>query len=211
MRGMDADRVSLIVAIVGLLVAIGSMLFSAYHQYWKRADLSIAIGDRVRSFKSSDKGRLGLSLPITFFNDGAQVGAIVRMVGKLTRPGGHQELRIRWDRFEQAQELLEAGRFVTRFGFGGFTDSVLVPSRGAIPFRIQFLSDEPFSFIPGDYGLFLEGYSQSADEPVVTACLAFTMTEEATRQWENTLAQDGTGVSKGAIEIKWVPCPAQSA
>ncbi len=203
---MRSGSASLIVAIVGLLVAIGSVLFSAYHQYWKKASLSIGLGERVRSFKSSDNGRLALSLPLTFFNNGAQVGAVVRMTGTLTRPGGSQEVELRWDRFEHAQEVIEGGRFITRFGFGGYTDSVLVQARGAVPLRIQFLSDRSFSFIAGDYRLVLTGYGQSVHNPALTLCIAFTMTPEMVERWQQTLGPEGVGISRGAIEVVWRPC-----
>ncbi len=110
---------SAIISIIGLCLTVGAILFSAYNQYWKKADLRLAIGDHIKSFRGSNDGHLVLSLPITVFNRGAQMGAVVRMRGVITRPQGSQEAQLHWECFEVAEEYLDGGKYRTRYRFGG--------------------------------------------------------------------------------------------
>jgi hypothetical protein len=196
---------SLIVSIIGLCVTVGAILISAYNQYWKKADLRLAVGENVRSFKGSDNGHLVLSMPITVFNHGAQTGAVARMIGTLTRPHGSEETQIHWDRFEVAEEHLEDGKFRTRFRFGGYTDGLLVPARSAVPSRIQFRGDKAFEFVAGDYHLAINCFAESSKKPAASAKIAFTMTPSMVTAWNGTLGPSGVGSSKGSIGIPWRP------
>lgn len=70
------------IAIAAFVLSAFAFAFTAYYQVLKRPRLAILIGDVVNMYYSND-GRLRICMNITFLNEGAQYGAVVRVIGTL--------------------------------------------------------------------------------------------------------------------------------
>lgn len=200
---MGLDVTSVLIALLALVVSVVSIIFSAYNEYWKQPRVSLALGDRISSFRGADRGQLGLSASLTFFNGGARPTAVVRMSAELTHRGAGVVAKLRWDKFEESSDVGEVGKPAIKWGFVGFADTILIPARDATAKRIQFFSEQPFDLAPGSYQLKFLAYSH---DPQTSACdleVSFDVTNEMSDSWRNTAGAPGTGLSRGSMAIFW--------
>src|SRR5215467_4491152 len=130
-------------------VARGPRLFMLLDQY-------------IYLFYNEDQG-LRIIAYFSFFNSGAQPGALVELTGTLSTTDRRKKVELRWVNFQETKNIAQPGAPAVLFrGLTGLAQTIIVPGRaageGGIGRDILIATNEPFPLDGGGvYILDLKG------------------------------------------------------
>jgi hypothetical protein len=137
------DALTLILATFALLISLLTFIYTVA----KRASIHMLIGQNIR-LKYTWDYKLYVVADFAFFNQGAQPGAIVEILGTIKKDNASENFDFRWTTFEETKNIAPPGK-PTKL-WTSSTDNVhtiIIPGRtggtGGIMQQIRLLSYKP--------------------------------------------------------------------
>ena len=143
------QKISMIISCLALLFSICSLIFNYYNQYLKKPKISILLSEKIKSFPTD--GKLHFANTITFFNTGAQYGAVYKIKAQLI-DSEKNPINLEWHMFMQDKNIGKEGeQFRSHSSFESWAETLIIQGRTAVSKKIQFRSLENFSPKIGSY------------------------------------------------------------
>ncbi len=185
--------------LIALFISIISLFLSTYNQYFKKPHLKMQIGEWVK-LQLGDGGWLEFVVSSTFFNSGAQYGAIYKIRGIISGPV--DPLSFRWGAFVETKNIEDDAKGFRPFDvFAGSAETILIPSRTAVFKRIQFFTNTVVEMVSGKYEVEFEVFAGTDIEPTFREKARFTISEQQAAILPSTRGDKQSKLSPLSIRI----------
>ncbi len=199
-----------VTALAVSFVSFGVSAFTLYQQFWKKAHVSVVLGEYAYLAYLREKKGIEITPAVTLLNDGASDATITRMTGHIEVIGGSWETSISWLYYVNTKAP-QPDYWGTRLEVEGAASAIVVPDRQAITKWINFTSefvDEAFTVPVGEYRLEL-----SLDGPhgkkYSSRPYHFLISADDQMDLENRCVPDQTGATgTHAIQLLELTTPA---
>lgn len=192
----------IILSSVAISISLLSLGFSSYNQYFKKPDIRIFIADVMDSWLDPD-GELVFNVSVTIFNDGAQYGAISRIVGRIVSEDSAQAVPFHWRIFIEHKNVAEEGtRFIPFGTFAGWAYTLVIPARQAVAKTIQFVTQGPLLLEPAIYKFEFEGFLGDIPKPRARSSIEIRLDEEKLTKLAQTRTDADTKITKGSVRLR---------
>jgi hypothetical protein len=150
------SAISLVVAALAFVIAFLTFVYTVT----MGPRLSMLIGEDIQLLYGSNLELVVVS-DFTFFNGGAQPGALVELSGTITTSDGSKKAILRWTGIGESKNIAEPGKGSDIFiSLGSLPQTIVVTGRGvsgAETEKIYLGTSEPFELFPTNYVLALKG------------------------------------------------------
>jgi hypothetical protein len=178
--------VPIVISSLALLFSIASLFFNYYIQYKKRPEISILLSDKLKSWLGDKK--LVCNSSITFFNKGAQYGAVYKMKAELFHKQSNTTTKLVWDMFMQDKHIGKIGEeFKTHTAFESWAETLVIQGRTAIVKKVQFRSNDNFELKVGDYEFNVLVYSGTNKEASFSTSNKIVITQHEIQKWAEVI------------------------
>jgi len=138
--GLSLDA-SNILAVIAIIVSFIASFFAAYTAYLKPPRLSLIVGDHVDCTYTNDR-KFRLYPIVTILNEGARVGSVTKIEGKISTGGDDKGLQ--WVHFYEAKNIAQPGEtFKTWKDFSSWAHPLIVLPRDSVSKGIVFQTSVP--------------------------------------------------------------------
>jgi hypothetical protein len=164
----------------GLAIVVSGLTLwlTIYYQFLKRASVAIVVDNDVTAYYTSARA-ISFDLKITFLNEGAQPGVVVRLIGTLTSFDGKRTAKLSGIRFFKNSNVSQNYRRVEEFVvFDGRFEPFVVPERGAVYRIVGVTSDDEYLLTPGGYVLELATVTGAKQETCKSLPKEFVISKE---------------------------------
>jgi hypothetical protein len=128
-------------------------LLTLYLTCLRAPSLQPFLGDLLLMHYTPD-GHLQLSPELTIFNNGARVGALVKITGKISHVGGDSESRLHWTSIQEMTNGARPGeRNLPYTNFTAHPQAVVVARSEAVSKRVGLISERKLRLLPGTHKL----------------------------------------------------------
>jgi hypothetical protein len=192
----------LITSIIALTISLITLGFSSYNQYFKKPKVRILIADQMETWLTHNN-ELVLNVSVAIFNDGAQYGAISRIIGRIKSDHFLEAAPFRWKMFIEHKNVSEVGKNFKPFGaFAGWAYTLVIPSRQAVAKTVQFVTDEPVVLQPGIYTFEFAGFLGDIAVPKAKASITIDLNQDQVSMFGETRADKDTMVAQKAVRLR---------
>lgn len=190
----------LIVSFIALAISIGTFIFNAYFQVFRKPKLTVALGD-VFTLAYGQNGELQFTRPVTFFNDGARYAAIISIHGiiySLDRP--NKSTSFAWRAFVESTDIGEKGKeFKPWWVFKGWVSTIIIGGHTAENENIGFKTEAAFPLEPGIFSIEYTIYGHQGK--LASLNETFTVTEGNCMFLNQKCRSDESGVRSSTLTL----------
>lgn len=192
----------IIISIIAITISLITLGFSSYNQYFKRPKVRILVADQMETWLTPDNEWV-LNVSVAIFNDGAQYGAISRIVGRIESDRFLKPAPFRWQMFIEHKNVSEEGKDFKPFGaFAGWAYTLVIPSRQAVAKTIQFITNDPVVLEPGTYTFEFAGFLGDAPAPKAKTSITIDLNQDQVNRFGEAKAGRDTRVANKSVRLR---------